>query len=303
MKSALMAIAGALLSYNLSACIASGTDSNIQTVLDAGGDAVLCASSTFALYNSVQYKFPNTQIYTEGLPTDVSRAVLRVWSGSLTTAVTARHISGAQLRNVIVDGNRPALGYIRGNTPLALVDFGGNASNQVVSNIEAYEPRGWSTLYVNEGNISWNGSAWTGGCSGAQVTGNNVHSAGNISGQKWADGISFACHDSYVGYNTVTDATDGGLVVFGAPNTIIEYNTVSNYLSTAFGGIAFDGLPYKRTITINGTPTLVNDFSGTIVRYNTVDSANLIVGYAKTQHRIQLSLDCLRWNRIRRPPV
>ena len=262
-----------LLACDASACINGGTDADIQAALDAGGNAVLCQFSSFTLYNTVYFRFPNTIIYTEYQPVGAARAVLHVASPSVVTAVTARNISEAQLRNVIVDGARPVYGYQR-DTPQALVDFGGNASDQVVSWVEAYEPRGWSTVYVNEGDKSWNGSAWVGGCTGAQVTYNNVHNAGDHDTQMWADGISYACRNGYIGYNTVTDATDGDIILFGAPGTLVEFNSVSNPNSTAFGGIGLDGLPFQRVVTINGTPTLVNDASGTTVQDNTIATGN-----------------------------
>ena len=269
MKS-ILAVVVLLLACNASACINGGTDADIQSALNLGGDAVLCQFSSFTLYNTVQFKFPNTIIYTEYNPVGAARAVLHVGAASVVTAVTARNISQAQLRNVIVDGGRPTFGYQR-NFPQALVDFGGDASDQVVSWVEAYEPRGWSTVYMNEGNKSWNGSAWVGGCTGGQVTHNNVHNAGDHA-NLYADGISYACRNGYVGYNTVTDATDGGIIVFGAPGTLIESNTISNSNAIGLGGIGFDGIPYQRFVVINGTSTLVNDSSGTIVQNNTISS-------------------------------
>ena len=289
MKS-VFAVALLLLAYNASACISSGTDANIQAALDAGGDAVLCQFSSFTLYNTVHFRFPNTIIYTEYQPVGAARAVLHVGSPAIVTAVTARNISQAQLRNVIVDGARPLFGYDR-TTPQALVDFGGDASDQVVSWVEAYEPRGWSTVYMNEGNKSWNGSAWVGGCTGGQVTHNNVHNAGDHAGF-WADGISYACRNGYVGYNTITEATDGDIIIFGAPGTLFEFNAITNTNSTAFGGIGFDGKAYQRFVTINGTSTLVNDSSGTIVRDNTIDSG---LSYGSTTIQIALAMGPRAW--------
>lgn len=42
---------------------------------------------------------------------------------------------------------------------------------------------------------------------------------------EWADGISMACQNSTVTGNTVTDATDGGIVIFQAPGTLVQGNT------------------------------------------------------------------------------
>lgn len=44
--------------------------------------------------------------------------------------------------------------------------------------------------------------------------------------QEWADGISLSCKFSTVTNNTVTGATDGGIVIFGSPGSHIYNNTV-----------------------------------------------------------------------------
>jgi hypothetical protein len=43
--------------------------------------------------------------------------------------------------------------------------------------VEAYEPRGWTALQIQHGNFSWNGSQWTGGCTGARVENVFIHHA------------------------------------------------------------------------------------------------------------------------------
>lgn len=43
---------------------------------------------------------------------------------------------------------------------------------------------------------------------------------------QWADGISMSCRNSVVRNNMVGGATDGGIVLFGSPGTIVENNRI-----------------------------------------------------------------------------
>jgi len=52
-----------------------------------------------------------------------------------------------------------------------------------------------------------------------------------------ADGISLACAESTISNNTVTDATDGGIVVFGAPGSTVSGNTIQSINRNLLGGI------------------------------------------------------------------
>lgn len=52
-----------------------------------------------------------------------------------------------------------------------------------------------------------------------------------------ADGISLACRNSVVSGNTITDATDGGIVIFQAPGSMIKDNTIIADQRQLLGGI------------------------------------------------------------------
>ena len=60
-----------------SSCIPSGTDATINAALvGVGAQAVLCPGAVFNLSNSVTFTAANQEIYTQGLPTDTTRATL-----------------------------------------------------------------------------------------------------------------------------------------------------------------------------------------------------------------------------------
>jgi hypothetical protein len=54
---------------------------------------------------------------------------------------------------------------------------------------------------------------------------------------QWADGISFAGFDGLVAGNLIMDATDGAIVVFGAPGSLITSNTIITRTRSCLGGI------------------------------------------------------------------
>jgi hypothetical protein len=62
-------------------------------------------------------------------------------------------------------------------------------------------------------------------CNNVVVQNNDVGPCGSDEFQMWADGISVSCKSAVVRNNVVTDATDGGIVVF-SPYTTVEKNTI-----------------------------------------------------------------------------
>lgn len=252
-------------SSGIDSCIDSGDQQSIQAALsEKGSKAILCPNAVFLLTAPVRFTANAQELSTQGYPTDASRAVLRVTATDQDSAVIMEGFTDAVLRNVIIDGNRPVLGYKNGGA--ALIQAGGSASGQVVREVKAYEPRGWSILHVFEGHNVVGDPAT---CSNALVEGNEIGPAGEVEGDNWADGISFACTNSQVRNNVVTDCTDGGIVVFGAPGSRIENNTVRAQTRKALGGINLvDYGPF------NG------DYSGTTVTGNTIDAAGAIIRIA-----------------------
>src|SRR5207302_5439471 len=129
-----------------------GTDADINAALaGAGAQAVLCPGAVFSLNNSVTFTAANQQILTQGLPTDATRAILRVAGGSLTTAINGNGQPGVTVENIQVDGNRPGLGALTGG---ALLEMGGGGTGQTVQNITAHDTRSWSDMHFIEGVVT-----------------------------------------------------------------------------------------------------------------------------------------------------
>ena len=243
-------------------CIPSGDHVSIQNALiGPGATAVLCPNALFELSDTVTFTDDNQQIHTQGYPTDDSRALLRIVHKDVATAVSAGHRSGVTLSHVIIDGNRPELGVgaepAPGVAPGGLIEWGGNGPGTLVEWVKAFEPRGWSVLVVSHGDALV--------CSGSIVR-NNELGPGGRAGYAMADGISLGCRNSIVENNTIVDVTDGGIVIFQAPGSLVANNTIRAENRIMFYGIAMgDYGPYD------------GDFTGTRVVGNVIDAAGALI--------------------------
>lgn len=248
-------------------CIGSGDTAGITAALSGqGAAAVLCPGAVFNLTGPITFTAANQQIYTQGLPTGSTRATLVVTGSTQSAAIEGSNKSGITVENVQINGNRPALGRIASGS--ALIEIGGNATGQTVQHVYAYETRGWSTIHIGEGAVTNS----TPTCQNAKILNNTIAEAGTGSPSgTWSDGISLACGTTEVEGNAVNDATDGGIVIFGAPGSTISGNTITALAQTELGGINM--VDYG---PLNG------NYTGTVVKNNVIDgkSAFIKVGIA-----------------------
>jgi hypothetical protein len=237
-------------------CLASGDETTINGALSGrAGTAVLCPGAVFDLRSPVVFTRDGQQLYTAGFPTDSRRATLRIAAASLVTALVLKDRSGIRVSHVVVDGNRTRLGRIPGGD--SLIAMGGDATGQRVEYVRALEPRGWTCIHA------WEGNGLT--CAGATIAHSEFGPAGQPNGE-WADGISLACRSSLVHHNTITDATDGGIVVFGAPGSLVAGNTIRAVTRPLLGGIAMvDYGPFD------------GNYTGTVVDSNVIDGAGRLI--------------------------
>nr|WP_225320959.1 right-handed parallel beta-helix repeat-containing protein [Streptomyces luteolifulvus] len=142
--------------------------------------------------------------------------------------------------------------------------MGGRSEGQVVQNTTLSDPRGWSALHMTEGGVTNNIPT----CQNSKILNNTIGPSGEDNGA-WADGISLACGNSEVSGNTVTDATDGGIVIFGAPGSQVRNNTITARTRVLLGGINM--VDFK---PVNG------NYAGTVVSGNTVDAAGSFIKIA-----------------------
>jgi hypothetical protein len=230
-------------------CLSSGNEQAINNAL-RGPDArvYLCPRAVFEISSTIELSAPGQELATQGEPEEDSRAIIRVVGKNLSTAIESRS-SNITLHHLIIDGQRARLGRLENGG--ALIDLGGDVTGVRVDHVRAFDPRGWSTLHIIEGGKS---------CSDAQVTYNVIGPAGTPN-HAWADGISFACRNGLVAHNTVIDASDGAIVIFGAPGTLVEDNTIMTRKNVLLGGINLvDYGPYA------------GNYTGVVVRNNRIEA-------------------------------
>lgn len=245
-----------------SSCVSPDPTSNLTTRLNqmlnsSGSDYILslCPGQQYPITAPLLFTSPNQEISTQGYPTGSDRATLVV-SGPVfsngtghSTAVdgTCANCDGVTLRNIQVNGTRLGAPPLNGG---ANIEMGGSNSNQLIEYVHSFDPRSWSCLHIAEGNLT---------CNNVTVQNNDIGPAGSDLFQQWADGISVACRNSLVRNNMINNPTDGGIVLFGSPGTLVENNTIWVETNTLLGGINMvDVSPF------NG------NYSGVVVTNNTI---------------------------------
>lgn len=88
---------------------------------------------------------------------------------------------------------------------------------QIIEFVHSYDPRGWTCLHVAEGALS---------CNNVTIQNNDIGPCGTDEFQQWADGVSLSCRNSLVRNNLIGGATDGGIVIFGSPGSVIQNNRI-----------------------------------------------------------------------------
>jgi len=240
-------------------CIPSGTAADINRALHgAGAVAELCPGAAFVLDGPVRFTDNGQRLETQGLPSGTARALLQVNGSDLTSAINGVDRSNIVIDSVRVDGRRTILGQLKGD---ALIEIGGRAQGQLVHNVEASDTRSWSTIHIGEGAITNQRYA----CRDTTITDTSITSAGTPDGN-WADGISLACNDSLVRGNTIRDATDGAIVIFGSAGSTVENNTIIAATRTLLGGI-----------NMVDNEAFGGNYQGTTVRNNTIDSEGALI--------------------------
>jgi parallel beta-helix repeat protein len=196
--------------------------------------------------NPILLSASGQELSTDGDGDATSFATIKVVGPNQSTAIFSRS-PNIHLHHLRIDGKRNALGRIQGGQ--ALIEVGGDVKSVHVDHVIASDPRGWSTLHVFEGSRL---------CSGAKITDNLIGPAGSADGL-WADGISFACRNGRIANNVVVDVTDGGIVVFGSPGTVVENNVIETRKAELLGGINLvDFAPFD------------GDYRGVVIRKNRV---------------------------------
>ncbi len=254
----------------LNSCISQSSD--LFQTIKSGADAILCPNTVINLDHSLVFTRDNQKIYTLGKPipqnSNDARATLVVNSASTISAIRSDvnpGLSGLQISNIIIDGNRKTFGATpcSGTSDCAALISLGGTSRPLVNQVKVFDARGWSHL--------WAGSSNGVPCDAASFTNNQVGPGGD--NMNVSDGISVACPNSTITGNQISDVTDGGIVLFGVSGTRVAQNTIHSInrdMNLAIGLTDFQ----------SAQP---GDFTNTMVEDNIIDasaSSYLYVGIA-----------------------
>ncbi|GAA5987057.1 hypothetical protein JCM11641_007825 [Rhodosporidiobolus odoratus] len=229
-----------------------------------GTTVFLQRGATYPIYSQVELTHSDTTLATDGYPTFNSgeQAILETRGDKEATAVRMFNLQRTSLKRVHVKGCRGwgakapteeekeefkrkgGLGWIEGGG--ALVWMGGpEGTDQVLEGCRVEDPRGWTGVHLVD---------FAQRC---KVLNNIVGPCGQQAPGPWADGLSIAGKDSLIAGNTVIDATDGAIVLFCAPGSMVTNNTVIARERNLLGAINMvDDFPFDRDFT--GTRVIGN---------------------------------------------
>jgi hypothetical protein len=215
---------------------------------------------------------PGQQIATKGAQRIEDFATLRIGVGANVTLVDTVAHPDVKLERLILDGNRSQLLTADNKVPeQPMVSFGGKGGdNQIIRRCVVVNSRcggGWGAIHVHEGAVSVCIEDNIVFGSGVDVRGNGRSPKERPFG--WGDGISTASPKSTVRNNLIIDATDEGIMIQGAPGTIVEGNVIAAISREMLAGIALID-PSRHYAMADGHRR--HDYQGVIVRNNLIDN-------------------------------
>ncbi len=159
--------------------------------------------------------------------------------------------------------------------------MGGANSNQLIEYVHSYDPRSWSCLHIAEGSLL---------CNNVVIQNNDIGPCGSDKELQWADGISVSYRSAVVRNNQVTDPTDGGIVLFGSPGTVVENNVIRviKVRYTFVRHLAGDLSPGQSTalggINMVDVKPWGGDYTGTVVQDNTIMGGSTVDSTSTSQN-------------------
>jgi len=208
------------------AAVQPGED--LQAILNRGDDLPLQKGAVYPIRQTLKYTKPGQKIYTAGATHFSDYAILLLANPDELEMLDAHGVAGAVLERVIVDGNRYQLSapHKLPKVPQAPLNFfgGKGAEGQILRNNIFRNTRSWSTLQLIEGgnHILVENNIFLG--AGVDPRGNG-RDARELP-FAWGDAISCASQNSIIRNNLIIDPTDVGIVLYGAPGSLVENNVV-----------------------------------------------------------------------------
>jgi hypothetical protein len=245
---------------------------NLQSILDRGDDCLLEPRKIYEITEPLKFRKPGQQIATKGAQRIEDFATLRIGVGANVTLVDTLAHTGVKLERLILDGNRSQLLTADNKVPAQpMVSFGRKGGdNQIIRRCVVLNSRcggGWGAIHVHEGamGICIEDNIVFG--SGVDVRGNGRSPKERPFG--WGDGISTASRKSTIRNNLIIDVTDEGIMVQGAPGTIVEGNVVAAVSREMLAGIALIDPSMHYPLDAEKRR---HNYRGVVVRNNWIDA-------------------------------
>lgn len=247
----------------------------LKNAVMLGKDVALLKSAIYNVTEIIFFQKDGQKIYTKDANRISEYAVLKITNPEMGQILNANSKSNILAEKLILDGNKYDLPSFKGQGQ-ELVWFGGkNAQNQTLRNCVLMNTRTWSSFKMNEGSINPR-------IENTIILGSGVDARGNgrCDGDvpfSWGDGITCSAVKSKILNNIIIDSTDVGIVLFSAPESIIQNNVIAAISRESLGGINLvDGLycyevDKTETMLLGPDATRKYDYS-VIVRNNLIDA-------------------------------
>jgi len=247
---------------------------DLQRVLDSGKDLLLEKGGVYQIEETLRFKKPGQRIKTEGAVHISDYATLRITGSKLMQIIDGGQLDDITLENVVVDGNRYELSIVPkeeltggGGQPPLLFFGGDGAKNQLVKNNVFMSTRTWATVKVHEGSegVIVEDNIFLGAGVGPRGNGRE----GKEKPFNWGDCVSCAARNSIIRNNLIIDPTDVGIVLYGAPGSVVKDNVVSSISRESLGGINLvDPIEYY---ALDEQKTRI-DYGGVLIEDNLIDA-------------------------------
>jgi hypothetical protein len=256
------------------AATAAATRAELQSVMNSGGDCILCQQDVYNVDTAVWFGASGQAMYTEDAENIPQYATIRAAVEANIILLWGEGRDYIRLEHVIVDGNRYRLGaldFVTGEK--ALMQFANGKGQKIQHNI-IMSTRSWSTFQLIENkNDAYNtvrenivlGAGPDGRGNGVSTNENQTKKG------HWADAMTLGAARTHSVNNLFMDPTDVGTAIFSACGSLIENNVVTSMSREALGAFDMvDGIAYYAIDTLV-TPTIYT-FDGTVVQNNFFDA-------------------------------
>jgi hypothetical protein len=227
-----------------------------QAVLDRGDNLQFQAATLYPIHKTLVLKHPGQTVSTQKAKGISEYATLRLVDDSITQIIDSHGQDHIIIEKLILDGNRYQLSVsISSGKPL--IFLGGNhANHQTIRDCVLMNARSWSTLKMHEGGLDIRAERNIIIGAGTDARGNGREFRERPFA--WGDGISCAAAGSTIVNNIVLDPTDVGIVLFGAPGSIVRNNVIASVSRESLGAINMVDPLKHYALNENGTRTDYN---------------------------------------------